>query len=199
MAGGIPNILGELKLMGRMIRDVPGVGPPHDSQQCTSQSHTADTIQGVKTPHSPDDEPAPEQADPPATGMDRPVLVVLDDTPNQSEENNVSAELRTATPASHVKHVHSQPRQRVVPCVKRVLGVASIDANGESSAEATPTPDGRATKYKDPPGYSDARDFGVSEEPYYRPPLLQPKNHGVSFNMNSSSTPLNCCVQFHFV
>jgi hypothetical protein len=168
-------------------------------EQDMSQSHAADTMQDVTTPHSPVDEPVAQHADPPATETKRPILVVLDDTPNQSEENNMSGEPRTRTPESHTKRVHSQPRQRVVPCVKKLLGVASADAIEETSAGATPTPRARATKYKDPPGYSDARDFGVSEEPYYRPPLLQPKNHGVRTTLNLSGRPREHCVLLLFV
>lgn len=134
----------------------------------------------VTTPNCAGKGPTAQQAWPLGTEPNRPILVELDDTSNHSGDNHAPVQGQIATPDSHVMRVHAQPRLRVVPCAKKLLAVAATTPSGETSADVSHPPTTMKRRYKDPPGYSDARDFGVTEEPFMKPPLLQPKNHGVS-------------------
>lgn len=163
-----------------------GTPLPNDStsnrsewRQCARQRNAGDMFQDAGTPTCPQKDPRPPQVDLPGTQASRPILVDLDASPTQDGDNSASDELPTRTPDSHGKRVHSQPRLRVVPCSKRMLGVTSTADTEEASAEASPGPTTFRPRYKDPPGYDHVRDFGAAE-PHYKPPLLQPKTHGVS-------------------
>ena len=189
VAGDIANIMGELKAICRIVRDDAAVrGPsnnvrmqpphtnvatsnPYDWQQCVSHSNAGDMVEDATTPL--------QQVDPPGTEANRPILVDLENTSKESGDNNGTFGVRTQTPESHSKRVHSQPRGRVVPCAKKLLGVAANAGIGECSAGAIVSPTPYSNRYKDPPGYENVTDFGAPEEPYFKPPLLQPKNHGV--------------------
>lgn len=153
---------------------------PADWQQCGSQTNADDMVEDVTTPNCPSKEPTPEQLHHDGTEPTRPILVDLEDTSNHSRDNRGAADTRNITPESRGKRVHSQPRLRVVPCAKRLLGVPATTPSGDSSADVSPPPINFKRRYKDPPGYSDARDFGDSVEPCMKAPLLQPKTHGVS-------------------
>lgn len=198
VAGSIGKILEELSVMGGTFRAHLAVRPagntvhvqsphtnvetsyPSDWHQCMSQSNAADMVEVVRTPNAPEKSTPQQQMKPPAPQANRPILVDLDNTSDQSGENGAAGDFRRRTPESQVKRVHNQPRLRVVPCAKKVLGVASTAATADTTAEASPDPTLYRPRYKDPPGYSDARDFGGTGETPYKPPLLQPKNHGVS-------------------
>jgi hypothetical protein len=67
----------------------------------------------------------------------------------------------------------------VVPLARKLIGVADTESDEDGSAEANPTPSPSARQFKDPPGYKDAADLGAGES-YWKPPMLQPKTHGVS-------------------
>ena len=184
--------------MGLMFRALPEVRPPSHTfpnqpqnmnvatpnpcewQHCLSQSNAGDKEHNVRTPNGPEKGPPQQQRKPPGTEVIHPILVDLDNTSNQSGDNIAAVEQRRRTPESQLGRVHNQPRLRVVPCAKKLLGVAASAASGDTRADASPSPTLFTPRYKDPPGYSDARDFGATEEPTYKPPLLQPKNHGVS-------------------
>lgn len=197
MEGGLANIMGELKAMSDMLRHDAGTRPhantahvqgaraKHDDwQHAVSQSNEPDMVQDVTIPNCPRKEPTTPQVQPQATKAKYPIVVDLENTSNQSGDRNDRGGLRTPPPDSIVKRVHSQPRQRVVLCAKRVLGVAASAGTAETSTDASRSAVRGATKYKDPPGYENARDFGDGEQPHYRPPSLLPKTHGVSNHFN---------------
>ena len=197
MEGGIANIMGELKAMSDMLRHDAGARPhantaqmqgarsKHDDwQHAVSQSNEPDMVQDITTPNCPRKEPTPPQVQPQATKAKYPIVVDWENTSNQSGDKNERGGLRTPQPDSIVKRVHSQPRQRVVLCAKRLLGVPASAGTAETSTDASRSAVRGATKYKDPPGYENARDFGDGEQPHYRPPSLQPKTHGVSIHFN---------------
>lgn len=198
VSGGIAKIMGELATMGLMLRDKGRTKPagnvvhmhapdrncatsnPSEWQHCTSQSNPVDMAEGVTTPNCPEKEPPGTPADPPGTEVTRPILVDSDNMSNDISDNIEASYLRKRTQGSLAQRVHSQPRLRVVPPGKKMLCAAPAAAHGESSERGARTPPTRRTVYKDPPGYSDVRDFGDDEDPGPKPPLLQPKNHGVS-------------------
>lgn len=202
---GITTILGKLDAIGCMVVKDGGGRPsghtanmqeqhtnvatssPSEWQHALSHSNADDMVEVATTPNCPEKEQPPEEVERPAAGPKRPIVVDLDNSSSQSADSSADAIQRTRTPASHVKRVHSQPRQRVVPCARGTLAVARNEAIPESSAEGPPSPTLRATRYKDPPGYENVTDFGVSHEPYLKPPLLQPKNHGVSRQLPTTS------------
>lgn len=195
---GITNIMRELDGMGRMFRLNVGAKPPGEAvhmqaphtnaatshpsewQQGQSQSNACDMAGGVTTPTCHEREAPATQGDPPGTEARRPILVDLDNSSNDSRDNDETTALRNRIHETLGNRVHNQPRQRVVPCAKKLLCAAATSPIGETNAPDPPTLHPRATRYKDPPGYSDLRDFGTSVEPASRPPLLQPKTHGVS-------------------
>lgn len=197
VAGSIANIAQELRIVCRMrrkdVRDKPrgntahmevphmnvGTSNPSEWHPCTSQTNAGDMVEDVTTPNCTEKE-ATQQLHPPGTDANRPVLVVLDNSSDQGGENNEEVDANRRTPLSHAKRDHCQPRKRVVACAKRLEGVTATATSAETSADVTPEPPVCTRRYKDPPGYTNVRDFGASEEPCIRPPLLQPKTHGVS-------------------
>ena len=199
VAGGISNIMGELEVMGRVLREkavaTPPAGADHmqvphtnaatsdpsDWHQDLSQSNAGDMADAIPTQNSPRKEPPPSALQPPGTGATRPIVVDTIAISDESEDNNDENHLRNRTPESLIaKRVHSQPRQRVVPCAKTLLCAGGKAQNGETSAEEAPSRTACTIRYRDPPGYSNARDAGSGEEDTCKPPLLQPKTHGVS-------------------
>ena len=211
VAANVSNIAEELRAARRKQRDdgrgqVPGnvdqsqdphmnvaTSHPSDWQHCLSQSNAGDMVEDVTTPNCAEKEPTPHAVHLPGTKANSPVFVDLENTSNQSADDNAPVDLRNRTPESRGKRVHSQPRQRVVPCAKRLLGVPATPASTESSGDPSPPPPACARRYKDPPGYHNLRDFGVTEEPYPKPPLLQPKTHGVSRH------PIPCITIMEFM
>lgn len=196
--GGIADIMKELKGMGRTIREDPegrqpantvhmqaahgNVATSHaaEAQQGLSHNNECDMVEVVTTPNCRHNNPPAEEAEPSPADDNRPVIVDLVNTSDQSGDDNGADEFRTRTPVSEGRRVHSQPRLRVVPCAQRILGVAGTARTADTRAATSPIPTARSPRYKDPPGYDDVRDFGEGEEALYKPPLLQPKTHGVS-------------------
>lgn len=177
VAGGIETIVRELKRIGRMVREDPALRPPGST---ANPGNSGDMVEFTTTPNCPDKEPVTLRLESTPTDANRRVLVELDDTSNQNADDEGTDGGEHQTPETHLKRVHAQPRLRVVPCAKTVLGVAATAATGETRSGATPNPIVRAPRYKDPPGYDDLKDFGDTEGPCFKPPLLQPKTHGVS-------------------
>jgi hypothetical protein len=200
VAGSISNIMGELEVVGHLLREEVGRIPPAGAshmqvphtnaatsypsgwQQGLSQSNAGDMAGAILTHNSPGKESPPSAVQPPGTEATRPIVLDLENISDESGDNNDENDLRNRTAESLIaKRVHSQPRQRVVPCAKTQLCVGGKAQNGETSAQEPPSRTARTIRYKDPPGYSNARDFGSGEEDTCKPPLLQPKTHGVSF------------------
>ena len=197
VAGDIANVMGELRAISRNVREDTAVrarrlkvrmqaprtnaatSKTSDWQQCVSLSNAGDMVDDVATPRCPRKELPVQHEEPPGTEAKRPILVDLDNTSKESGDNNDLFGVRKRTPESVGKRVHSQPRLRVVPCAKKLLATTANAATGECSAGVIATPTLYAPKYKDPPGYENATDFGATEEPYFKPPLLQPKTNGV--------------------
>lgn len=150
----------------------------HAGRQCASHSNQGDTVEDCTTPLGAEIQQNPQPVQHPRTETNMEILVNLDTESDQSRDI-AAVECRKRTPESHAKRVHSQPRQRVVPCNRQLLGVPATTPNEDPTHVATPNPIQRAPRYKDPPGY-DATDFGVSAEPSNEPPLLQPRKNGVS-------------------
>ena len=173
--------------MGATHVDV-GIDTPSGLQPCVSQDNVGDTVVEEAPPSCPQPHPCPQPDTPRGSGLVFPIILDGDNGSSHSEEtkstgdgpNNPTPSPASMTPNSVGKRVHSQPRARVVPCARRLLGVAAGAGKGVSSAGATTSPIPYAPKYKDPPGYDGVTDFGVSAEPYFKPPVLQPKTKGVS-------------------
>ena len=88
-----------------------------------------------------------------------PIVVDLENISSRSEDN------KKLIADSFVTRVHINPWLRVVPCIGKLLVVATSMGNGESSVGATFNPVPYAPKYKDPPGYDQVADFGQAKEP----------------------------------
>lgn len=204
-AGGVASMEGELKAIGRNLREgsksrtpinTDDDGSPRrnittsnhsDWRQCLSQSNECDMVEVAGTPKCPQMKTTPPPAEVYGTEARRPIIVDLENTPDPIVDRSATAEPRTRTPESLAKRVHSQPRLRVVPCSNRMLGVACTEETEKGNAVASPSQTLYQPRYKDPPGYERARDFGTGE-PMYKPPLLQPKTHGVSPQEPRSAT-----------
>ena len=107
------------------------------------------------------------------------LLVNLDSLTSQSG-NSAPFEVRRRPPRTTPRLLHTQPRMRAVPCARQLPCTPAAATNGEGRRVATPNPIHRAVRYKDPPGYNDATDFGVAYTPILKPPKLQPRTNGVS-------------------
>ena len=198
VAGGMSNLLGELESISRKLRENGGAkapasgiqmqephtnaatSKPSDWHQSMSQSNAGGMAEGTTTRGCPEKEPPLTPAQPPAAEATRPILVDLDNISSHSGDADDEIDLRNRTPDSLARRVHSRPRLRVVPSPKKILCEGASSGPAEPSAHEPPSAGARTTRYKDPPGYSDLRDFGEAPEPYCKPPKLQPKTHGVS-------------------
>ena len=173
--------------MGALHVDV-GMDTPSGLQPCVSQDNVGDTVVEEAPPSCPHPHPSPQPDTPRGSGLGFPILLDGDNGSSQSEEAKSTRDGPTTpapapasmTPNTVGKRVHSQPRARVVPCARNFLGVAAGAGKGDSNAGASTAPIPYAPKYKDPPGYDRVTDFGQSSEPYFKPPVLQPKTKGVS-------------------
>ena len=211
VSAGITNIMTELHVMMRLpskddrvqspSRTVRlqadsvkiGASNPSDCRQRESHCNVRDTAPPVQTAHTHYKQRTPQHVLPLSAGLNPPILVDLDNMSDHSGSNTGAVECRNRTPESNARRVHSQPRLRVVPCAKNLLGVAGQAAHDEGGAGATTFPIPKEHRYKDPPGYDDVRDFGVSDEPQFKPPALQPKTHGVR---QHSTLCMNICYRF---
>ena len=210
VVGGIANIRGELEVIWRHVSkdagghtnkntvdmdaahvDV-GTDTPSGWQQCVSQDNVGDTVVEVATPSCPQPQLSPQPAAPPGTELGHPMVVDLDNGSSQSEDTkskgdgpwNCTPSPLSTTPNLVGKRVHTQSRARVVPCARQLLGVAAGAGKGKASAGATPAPISCAPRYTDPPGYAGITDFGMSKEPYFKPPVLQPKTKRVNCDLS---------------
>ena len=195
---GIANIMGELEVMGRNASKYARVHSPSttvhleadglnvgtsnlfEREQCGSQSNGAHGVDAVKTPECPTEQVQPEVERTPRKRMNSPILVDLDTLSNGSEEKTTPSEACDRTPDSRGKRVHCQPRLRAVPCARKLLVGASTVTIGDGGAGPHRSPTTYAPRYRNPPGYNNVTDFGASDEPYFKPPALQPKTNGVS-------------------
>ena len=195
---GVANIVGEMKVMAGLVRENVVVRTPVTSnrnqhphqhvptsnlpewQQCHSQTNVADMLDAEATPTCTKKQQPVQQSKGPGAEASRPIVVDLENTSTHLGDENESCELRTPTPGTHGKRIHSQPRLRAVPCTKRLEGVEATASIDDDSADDFPMRRQGDRMYRNPPGYENARDFGASEEAFYKPPLLQPKTHGVS-------------------
>lgn len=165
---------------------IDGVGVNHgpstqkDWQQCVSQSKVGDKSERGTPPRRNDAHQLPEAVADRSAELKRPIVVDLDSVSNGSADDIQTTDARKRTTEAIVNRVHSHPRLRVVPCARKLLGVPGNARNEGATAGEEHNPIPKLPRYKDPPGYNDARDFGVSDEPSCSPPALQPKTHGVS-------------------
>ena len=114
----------------------------------------------------------------PCTEHSTPVLVNLGST-SDGTGGGAAFQCKKRTPELRGKRVNRQPRARVVPCHRRVIGSSTTSTNSRSSEGATTNHTAAAVKYRDPPGYSDVRDFAIPDKPYYTPPRMKPRSNGV--------------------
>lgn len=200
VASGIASLLKEFKDgqpdVGRGARVLPTAATCHAEEdllifatsnpsgwkQCASQSNADDMVEDVTNPQCNQQQPCTSPIVPPCTESNLPNLVDLDNISNQSGDNNAAVGGRNRTPESVGKRVHSQPRLRVVPCARKLLGVAAEATIGEAIAGPSITKTLYTPRYKDPPGYDNIADFGGADEPQFKLPTLQPKTHGVSLH-----------------
>lgn len=156
-----------------------GTSNPNDLQHTVSHSQVGDMAEAATPPKRLDMQQNPQPVAGPSGVAKCPIVVDLDALPDDSADNNADADARKRTPGTNANRAHRQPRQRVVACSRKVLGVAETESDEDGSVGVNPTPTASARRYRDPPGYEDAVDFGVGER-YWKPPMLQPKTHGVS-------------------
>ena len=192
VVGGISNILWELEGIGRYVRDKGGVqttphsvhvqaahvdvstSTPFEWEQGNKQSNGCDANMDVAPPTCSQKELVREADEPHRASPTRPNVVDLDIVSSPSGDMTVKGNGKNPIPDTLAKRVRSQPRMRVVPCATTVLAVGASAGGTSGAIPYTP-------KYRDPPGYEDVADFEKkSREHYYKPPLLSPKNHGVS-------------------
>ena len=167
--------------------------------KCTKEISFGGNVGQVATAVNTELQEDPQPDASPGAQLGHPILVDEYNGSSPSEDSETSADVRfkrtpappVTTPNSVGKRVHSQPRARVVPCARPVLGVAAGPSKGETLAEAAPSKTTIAYKYKDPPGYEGVTDFGTTEEPYFKPPLLQPKKKGVKYYLSLPSVTVN--------
>jgi hypothetical protein len=107
-------------------------------------------------------------------------LVVQVPSSSDSEENNTPCRRVSTMEDSPAKRVHLNPRMRVAPVEVRLGQSRPVNEKGPPSGGPAGSPQSRAYKYKNPPGYEDARDFGTTSEPRYKVPELQPRKKNVS-------------------
>jgi hypothetical protein len=183
---GVTHIMGEMEVMGRNVCHAHGgqsrsttvpihpdppnaaISSPSGGQRAASQSKAGGMVEDVATPHRPPKQPPSQPVEIPGTGMDRPILVDLDDTSSGSEGRNVM---------TLGARVHTQPRMRAAPCSRQLL---APETSADTSAEGSPSRAPQSSRYKDPPGYKDCTDFGISAQLSYKVPSLHPKTNGVS-------------------
>jgi hypothetical protein len=198
VSAGVTHIIGEMEVMGRNVcqagrgqshsttvpiqHDPPnaGISSPSGGQRGASQSKAGGMVEDVATPHRPPKQPPSQPEEVPGMGMDRPILVDLDDTSSGSENNGFRVEGRDRNAMTLGARVHTQPRLRSVPCARQLLAGADTETTADTSAEGSPSRPPQSTRYKDPPGYKDCPDFGTSAQLSYKVPSLHPKTNGVS-------------------
>ena len=202
VVGGMSNIMDELEVIRRHVCVDTGVqtmnnevnvqarrvfvatSTPSNAQQCNSQSNVGDAVVDVATPSSPQKPVGPHPVEPLRPSTSRPFVVDLENMSSRSDDNNATG-VGKKIMDSPAARVHSNPRQRVVPCVRKSLGWAATAGKEESTGThgavtpVPPNPIPYAPKYKDPPGYDQASDFGEADEPSFKPPTLKPRKKGV--------------------
>lgn len=157
-----------------------GILTPTAPELRASQSNAGDMVEDVTPARGRDRQQPPHPGVTPSAEENRPILVDLDAISSHNADKSADHVGRKRTADTSVRRVHCQPRLRVVPCVRKLLGVADNESDGDASAGGNPPSNPNGARYKDPPGYENVRDFGSGEDLHYKPPLLQPKTHGVS-------------------
>jgi hypothetical protein len=208
---GVTHIIGEMEVMGRNVykagrgqshsttvpiqHDPPnaGISSPSGGQRDASQSKAGGMVEDIATPHRPPKQPPSQPLEVSGTGMDRPILVDLDDTSSGSKDNGFRVEGRDRNAMTLGARVHSQPRLRAVPCARQLLAGAVAETTEDTSAEGSPSRAPQSTIYKDPPGYKDCTDFGTSTQLSYKVPSLHPKTNGVSQQDPPTNTRSSAC------
>lgn len=191
VVGGIANILGELEGIGLYVREKRGVqtsgnhgnkqgthvhvstSTPFEWQQCVNQSNVCDANMDASTPPCSQTQLVRQADETRRASPTRPNVVDLDSTSTPSGDNLPKGKGKITIEDSPGTRVQRQARMRVVPQATRAVGVGAC-------AVRTSAPIPYAPKYKDAPSHEDVADFGDGKEHYYKPPLLRPKNHGVS-------------------
>jgi hypothetical protein len=195
---GVTHIIGEMEVMGRNVcqskrgqshsttvpihHDPPNaaMSSPSGGQRATSQIQAGGMVDDVETPHRPPKQAPSQPVEITGTGMDKPILVDLDDSSSGGEDNVAPVEGRDKNVLSLAARVHTQPRKRSVPCARQLLAGATTETSADTSAEGSPSRAQHPSRYKDPPGYKDRTDFGESAQLSYKVPSLHPKTNGVS-------------------
>lgn len=154
-----------------------GTTNPKDSQQCASQTKVGETLEHTEVPVCNVQHELAQAVVTPSSGHMPAVVVEIS---SESGDENAAVDDRKRTSGSIVQRLHSQPRLRIVPCAKKLKGVTDTARKRPPSAGANPNSVPNVPRYRDPPGYDDVRDFGGPQEPYCKPPALQPKTNGVS-------------------
>lgn len=155
-----------------------GTSNPNELQQLVSQSQVGDMAEDVTPPKRTDKDHPPQPVGRPSSQPKCPIVVDLVSISNDSADKDEDHDIRKRIPETTANRVHRQPRQRVVPIARKLLAVADSETDDDGDEGIDPTNNARNRRYKDPPGYGDATDFGVGE-PSCKPPTLQPKTHGV--------------------
>lgn len=108
-------------------------------------------------------------------------LEVQDDASSHSVDSVEGDAFRVRQRVSVAKRVHYNPRQRVVPCAMRCGASRPLKQSANAVLDSGAENRVQNTKYKDPPGYDDATDFGRTSGPKYTGPPLEPRSNSVSF------------------
>ena len=169
---------------------------PSDWQQCYSHSDAGDKMEAVKTPECPAEPAMTQPVATPCNESNQPILVDLDNLSNDSDDHRAADEGPGQTPDSRGNRVHCQPRQRVVPCTRKILAKKPSATDGEASTRSRPNPNMYTPMYKDPPGYGNVTDFGAGNEHRWKPPTLQPRTTGVREQQTPQLPVLQVIVVF---
>lgn len=107
--------------------------------------------------------------------------VVLLDTSSQSAENQKKPVQLSPHQNCPGRRVHNNPRIHPVPFLRRLAVTRPSTSHDRPPEGPTAAPPSRTTRYKDPPGYDDAVDFGRTSDSPIKLPVLRPKNNSVIY------------------
>ena len=171
VVGGISNIMWELDVISRYVRKNAAVytstnivhvqathvdvatSTPFEWQQCNNQSNVGNVVVDVATPLCPQKQSVLHPDEPLHGTAARPIPVDLENMSSRSRDNPTTRNGRKCIADSPATRVHSQPRLRVVLCSITLIAVPAPTGD-------TPNLVPYAPKYKDPPDYDNAANFG---------------------------------------
>lgn len=172
-----------------MAGDHDGTCTPPEPLHCERKKDVGDGVPLASSPSNLHKHTTPHQGEGPHAASLVPPSTMQDDVSSHSGRNNRGGAIGSLPRSPLAKIAHANPHMRVLPFESRLAVTRPPACKERAPVTGSASGATAATRYRDPPGYSDTSDMGCTSDSESIVPVLAPRKSSVSSYVSQPQYP----------